>query len=127
MQIPGYIEHSDALKAAGVEEVITYCVNDGAVMKAWAADQKIEGSVLTFMADPYSDLTNGLDLQLTHEGPIGKGLTNRCKRSALYLEDGVVKAIQVSEKPDDPAGDDFPETSCAPNMLKVIASLKSEL
>lgn len=127
MQIPGYIKHSDELKKAGVDEVITYCVNDGAVMKAWAADQKIEGSVLTFMGDPYSSLTNALDMKLTHDGPIGKGLTNRCKRSALYLVDGVVKAKEISEKPDDPAGDDFPESTCAPNMLKVIEALKDEL
>jgi len=29
----------DALKEAGVDEVIVWCVNDGAVMSAWADDQ----------------------------------------------------------------------------------------
>jgi peroxiredoxin len=28
-----------------------FCVNDGAVMMAWAKDQKIEGSNITFLAD----------------------------------------------------------------------------
>ena len=127
MQIPGYLENSDKLKAAGVDEVITYCVNDGAVMTAWAKDQKIDASIVTFMGDPYSQVTKAMDLELTHDGPIGKGLTNRCKRSATYLEDGVVKAFRLSEKPDDPAGDDFPEDTCAPAMLGVVKGLKDEL
>jgi hypothetical protein len=32
-QVPGYLESQDALKEAGIEEIIVYCVNDGAVMK----------------------------------------------------------------------------------------------
>ena len=30
----------------------------------------------------------------------------RCKRFALYVEDGVVKHVGLSETPDDPTGDD---------------------
>ena len=30
-QVPGYLEKEEELKAAGVEEVIVYCVNDPAV------------------------------------------------------------------------------------------------
>jgi hypothetical protein len=32
-QVPGYLESQDALKEAGIDEIIVYCVNDGAVMK----------------------------------------------------------------------------------------------
>ena len=32
-QVPGYLESQEALKEAGVEEVIVYCVNDPAVSK----------------------------------------------------------------------------------------------
>ena len=41
----------------------------------------------------------------------------------MYVDDGVVKVINVSEAPDDPAGDDRPESSCIDNMLKDIAAL----
>ena len=44
MQVPGYLENVDALKKAGVDEVIVFCVNDGAVMDAWATDQKVDQS-----------------------------------------------------------------------------------
>ena len=131
MQVPGYLENADALKKAGIDEVIIYCVNDGAVMDAWATDQKVDQSpkgLLTMMADPTSTLTKALGLELVHPGPQGKGLVNRCKRFALYAENGVVKSLQVSQGPgpmgeEDPAGDDFPEASCAPNMLKEIMAL----
>ena len=32
-QVPGYLEKQEELKAAGIEEVIVYCVNDPAVSK----------------------------------------------------------------------------------------------
>jgi peroxiredoxin len=127
VQVPGYLENQDSLKAAGISEVIIYCVNDGAVMTAWGKDQGIEGSMITFMGDPSSDLTVALDMMLTHEGPRGVGLFNRCKRNAVYLVDGVVKSHVISEKLNDPAGDDFPEDTCAPAMLTTIKGLKTEL
>ena len=38
----------------------------------------------------------------------------------MYIVDGVVKAMAISEAPDDPAGDDRPEASCIENMLTLI-------
>ena len=100
------------------------CVNDGAVMTAWKKDQKIpNGSIIEFMGDPSSELTAALGIELTHAGPCSKLGPKRCKRGAYYVDDGTIKVVQISEKPDDPAGDDFPETSCIDNMLKLIGEL----
>ena len=47
----------------------------------------------------------------------------RSKRFAAYCEDAVVKVLNISENAHgevDPAGDDFPESSCVDNMLKCI-------
>lgn len=41
-QVPEYLEKQDALKAAGVDAVIVFCVNDGAVMHGWEIDQGIK-------------------------------------------------------------------------------------
>ena len=38
-QVPGYLESQDALKEAGIEEVIVYCVNDPAVMNVRDVEQ----------------------------------------------------------------------------------------
>jgi len=72
------------------------------------------------MGDPYGDLTKALDMELTHEGPIGKGLVGRCKRFAMHVVDGEIKTIRVSEKPDDPAGDADPSATLADAMLAAI-------
>eukprot|EP00937_MAST-01D_sp_MAST-1D-sp2_P002423 g2423.t1 len=110
-----------ALEDAGVDEVLVWCVNDGAVMKAWAADQKVNhASLLTFMGDPTGALTRALGMELTHEGPRGKGLIGRCKRHALLVVDGKVTALRISEADDDPAGDDRPEATCAPALLDIL-------
>ena len=61
MQIPGYLEHQAALKAAGVDEVMVFCVNDGAVMTAWQKDQGADDSLLTFYGDPSGALTKALE------------------------------------------------------------------
>ena len=114
------------------------CVNDAAVMQAWKKDQGLAGSeMIEFIADKDADLTNALGIRLTggdkpygqFDGPnnaLGMN-SNRCKRTAMYCVDGVVKAMGISEGPGpegqaDPAGDDFPQSSCIEAMLEKIAA-----
>lgn len=117
-----------SLKAAGVDDIVIYCVNDGAVMQAWSEDQGVptdlSDGILHLFGDPYGLVTEALGMELTHKGPMGVGLVGRCKRFALYIVDGVVKIARVAEKDDDPAGDNFPDTTLAEAMLEAIQSLK---
>jgi 2-Cys peroxiredoxin 5 len=116
----------DALKAIGVDEVLIYCVNDGAVMQAWAEDQGVpEDGLISLMGDPYGEVTDTLDMELTHAGPKSVGLINRCKRFALYVVDGTVKIVRVAESDDDPAGDDFPDVTLAEAMIDAIKALNA--
>jgi 2-Cys peroxiredoxin 5 len=116
----------DALQALGVDEVLIYAVNDGAVMQAWAENQGVpEDSIIKLMGDPMGEVTEKLDMELTHAGPKSKGLINRCKRFALYVVDGVVEIVRVAEKEDDPAGDDFPDVTLAEAMMDAIKALES--
>jgi 2-Cys peroxiredoxin 5 len=93
-------------------------------MQGWAEAQGVsEDSLLTFMADPYSEVTRALEMELTHPGPLSLGLVNRCKRFALHISDGVVQAVRIAEGPDDPAGDDNPDITCAPSMLKIMKGI----
>ena len=118
--MPGYLAAQDALKAKGIDEVLVYCVNDGAVMQAWAKDQGVAGSMITFLADTRGELTAALDLVMDHPGPLHVLGTKRTKRYAAYAEDGVVKVCHVSEGPGDPAGDEDPSASCVAAMLAAI-------
>merc|ERR1712217_129647 len=105
---PGYLSKQSELKAKGVDEVIVYCVNDGAVMKGWAKDQGIEGSLLTFMGDTRCEFSEAIGMCMDHPGPLKALGSTRCKRFVLIVEDGTVKNVQVSEAADDPAGDANP-------------------
>ena len=106
-----------------------YCVNDGAVMDAWAKDQNVAGSMVTFLADTRCELSEALDVVMTHPGPMGVLGNARCKRFAFYADDGVIKHFAVSEGPDDPAGDSDPSASCVDAMLEAVANpaFKDEL
>jgi len=104
--------------------VIVYCVNDMAVMDAWSMDQKLLGNdFITMMADPKSDLTKALDMEMTHPGPMSVLGTVRSKRVALYVDDGEVKICRVAEAEDDPAGDAKPDVTLAGAMLEAIKAL----
>ena len=89
-------------------------------MQAWAKNQKIGLSMLQLMGDPAGDLTKALDMELTHPGPAAKGLVGRCKRHAIYVDHGVIKAINVSETDEDPAGDADPSKTLADAVMEAI-------
>lgn len=124
--------------------MVVFCVNDASVMNAWKKDQGLAGSdLIEFISDVQSNLTEALGIRLTGEdkkefypdhqtggdGPNFKlGMhTRRCKRTAMYLVDGIIKIIQIAEGgPNgefDPAGDDYPEVTCIENMLDLISKL----
>lgn len=92
-------------------------------MSAWEDDQGTDGSYISMMGDPAGELTDALDMKMTHPGPPSVGIIGRCKRHALFVDDGTVKVVKVSEGPDDPAGDDDPSATLAPAMLEAIKAL----
>ena len=89
--VPGYVQQSEALRAAGVDEIWCISVNDAFVMGAWARDQKVAGKV-RMMADGSADFTRatGLTLDLT-----GRGMGLRSQRYSMLVIDGVVKSLNV--------------------------------
>lgn len=115
------------MKALGVDKVIVYAVNDGAVMGAWENDQKTAGTLVDLMGDPRSELTKALDLVLDHPGPMGVLGNTRCKRFSMLIADGKIKTLNVAAADDDPAGDDRPEISMVDKMLEDLKAKKDEL
>jgi len=92
------------LRAKGVSDVLVYCVNDGAVMAGWARDQGVEGSIISFLGDPRSELTQALGLVLDHPGPLSVLGNPRCKRFSMLIDDGVIKIMNIAGSEDDPTG-----------------------
>lgn len=95
-------------------------VNDGAVMMNWAKSQKTALTMLTFLGDPNSKLTKACDLELTHPGPIEVLGPGRCKRFAMHVVNGEIKAVNVSETEDDPTGDGDPSFSLADGIMATM-------
>jgi glutaredoxin/glutathione-dependent peroxiredoxin len=89
--VPGYVQHAEQLKAAGVDEIWCVSVNDAFVMGAWARDQQTAGKV-RMMADGSADWTKalGLTLDLT-----ARGMGVRSQRYSMLVDDGVVKSLNV--------------------------------
>ena len=87
--VPGYVEHFDAIKAKGVDEIWCISVNDQFVMGAWGRDQKV-GKKIRMLGDGSAEFTKkmGIELDLT-----ARGLGVRSDRYAMIVEDGVVKTL----------------------------------
>jgi peroxiredoxin len=112
----------EQVKSKGIDEVIIVCINDGAVMSAWADAQNCgqdgEGSMLNMLADPHGRFTDAMGLRLTHEGPAEIFGQGRSKRYSAFFDNGVLKELNLAELPDDPAGDDVPDNSLVDAMMR---------
>lgn len=95
--LPGYIAKANDIKAKGVAEIICLAVNDPFVMKAWGESAGADGKV-TMVADGLGTLTKALGLEFDGSGA---GLGLRAKRFSMVVENGVVKTLDVEEKPSD--------------------------
>jgi peroxiredoxin len=91
--VPGFLEHYDAFRAKGVDEIWCFSVNDAFVMGAWGRDQKVGGKI-RMMADGSGTYTARLGLQLDLTGG---GLGMRSQRFSMLVDDGVVKKFNLDQ------------------------------
>ncbi|WP_114637381.1 peroxiredoxin [Polynucleobacter necessarius] len=87
--VPSYVEHYDAIKAKGIDEIWCVSVNDPFVMGAWGRDQKV-GKKIRMLGDGSCEFTKKLGLELDL---VSHGLGVRSDRYAMIVEDGVVKSL----------------------------------
>lgn len=91
--LPGFIVHADALKAAGVDEIVCLAVNDPFVMRAWGQAHGAMGQI-SFLSDGNGEWTAALGM-VRDMRKAAMGL--RSKRYAMLVEDGVLKWLGVDE------------------------------
>jgi peroxiredoxin len=89
------------------------------LIQAWAKDQGTGGTIIKMFSDPNSEFTRACNMELTADGPRSKGLLGRSKRFAMIVENNIITAMAVAEAESDPAGDDFPEKTLAPALIKM--------
>ncbi len=89
--VPGYVQHYDDFKAAGVDEIWCVSVNVAFVMGAWAREQHT-GAKVRMLADGSADFAKatGLTLDLT-----SRGMGLRSNRYSMLVKDGKVATLNV--------------------------------
>ncbi len=89
--VPGYVQHFDDFKAAGVDEIWCVSVNDAFVMGAWAREQQT-GTKVRMLADGSADFAKatGLTLDLS-----SRGMGLRSNRYSMLVKDGKVATLNV--------------------------------
>ena len=89
--VPGYVEHFDAIKAKGVDEIWCISVNDPFVMGAWGRDLKV-GKKVRMFGDGSAEFTKklGMEFDLT-----ARGFGVRSQRYVMIVDNGIVKHLAV--------------------------------
>lgn len=110
MHMPSITINADAMKAKGVDTIAVTAVNDVFVMQAWKRDTDLKNQV-EFLADGSADFAKaiGLDADMS-----AGGMGVRSKRYSMLVEDGVVKKLNIEEKPG------TVEVSGGDNLLKQL-------
>ena len=93
--LPGYLQHADAIRKAGVEAIMVTSTNDAFVLKAWSASSGADGKV-EMLSDGNGDFAKAIGLSFDGSG---FGLGVRSQRYSMLVEDGVVKALNVEDAP----------------------------
>ena len=91
--MPGFVREADAIKAKGADTVACVAVNDHYVMKAWAQERGVGDKVL-MLADGDCIFTRAIGM---NEAMAGLG--DRSRRYSMIVENGVVKTLNVEDKP----------------------------
>ncbi len=93
--LPGFIEKSEELRAAGVDTIVCLSVNDAFVMDAWGKQQNATGKVM-MVGDGNGELTEKLGL--TMDGT-GFGMGTRSLRYSMIVRDGVIETLNLEGNP----------------------------
>jgi len=95
LHVPSYLLNLDQIKAKNVDTVACLAVNDADVMHAWSKQTGAEGKIL-FLADGNGDFTRAMGLERDFSA---SGMGKRSARYSMIVEDGVIKRMNVEDKP----------------------------
>ncbi|KAI9229837.1 MAG: redoxin domain-containing protein [Piptocephalis tieghemiana] len=89
--LPDYVKRSDELIAKGADAIYCLSVNDAFVMHAWGKEYNAEPKVL-MLADGDASFHKALGLTQTLPGCGVRSL-----RYSMFVDDGVIKILEVEE------------------------------
>lgn len=93
--LPGFLAAIGNIKARGVDTVACVSVNDVHVMDAWGKASGADGKIM-MLADGNGEFTRAVGLE---KNLSAGGMGMRSSRYSMLVEDGVVKTLNVEDKP----------------------------
>ena len=94
--VPSFIRTKGDFDAKGIDDSICLSVNDAFVMAAWGESTGATEAGISMIGDPGSEFTKAVGMNFTAP-PVG--FYDRSKRYSMYVEDGVVKVLNLDEAP----------------------------
>lgn len=113
--LPGFEEHYQSFRDAGVDEIYCLSVNDAFTMFQWGKHQDLKNVKL--LPDGSGDFTRGMGM-LVRKDNLGFGL--RSWRYSMLVEDGEIRKIFSEAGKRDNCPDDPFEVSDANTMLSYL-------
>ncbi|KAK4776817.1 hypothetical protein SAY86_005505 [Trapa natans] len=95
--VPSYKNNIDKFKTKGIDSVICVAVNDPYVLNGWAEKLQAKDAI-EFYGDFDGSFHKSLELTKDLSGAL---LGHRSERWSAYVEDGLVKVLNVEEAPSD--------------------------
>ena len=93
--LPGFIEKSEELRAAGVDTIVCMSVNDAFVMGAWGKQQGAAGKVM-MVGDGNAELTQKMG-QTDDSSGFGMGI--RSVRFSMIVRNVVLETLNIEKNP----------------------------
>lgn len=94
--VPSFVNAAEELAGKGVDEIICVSVNDPFVMSAWGEATGAKGAGIRMLADSDASFTKAVGLDFSAPPA---GLIDRSQRYSMFIEDGVVKVLNVEGSP----------------------------
>jgi peroxiredoxin len=93
--LPGFVQNAAGIRQKGIDAIACVAVNDVHVMNAWGKQSDCDGKIM-MLADGNGDFTRklGLEFDLNQAG-----MGERSRRYSMVVDNGVVKSLNVEDKP----------------------------
>ena len=91
--LPGFVKHSSAIRAKGIDAIVCIAVNDAYVMGAWGQAHEVAGKV-RMLADGNGTWTRALGLELD---ATSYGMGIRGKRFSFIVDSGCITHLNIDE------------------------------
>tara|TARA_Y100000588_G_scaffold381811_2_gene468167 strand:- start:627 stop:1106 length:480 start_codon:yes stop_codon:yes gene_type:complete len=91
--LPGFVKHSSAIRAKGIDVIVCVAVNDAYVMGAWGQAHEVAGKV-RMLADGNGNWTRAMGLELD---ATAYGMGVRGKRFSIIVDSGYITHLNIDE------------------------------